>query len=495
MTTTTKRVKTIPASKRRTADEGERRKPRRRVAAYARVSTDKEEQQTSYESQIDFYTRYIQGRDDWEFAGVYTDEGITGASTKHREGFKSMVASVLSGQIDLIITKSVSRFARNTVDSLTTIRELKDAGVEVYFEKENIWTFDGKGELLLTIMSSIAQEESRSISENCKWGKRKLLAEGHAWIPFGRFFGYDKGSNGELVVNPEQAKIVRRIYDMFLGGMLIGEIARTLTAEGIKTPGGKDKWRWGTVNSILTNEKYKGDALLQKNYTPDFLTKKQLKNNGEVPQYYVEGNHEAIIDPVMFDAVQCELERRRSSYMKKSTKPFTGKVRCGVCGALYGRKIWHSTSKSRKYMYQCNAKYATKPPCQSTHVYEDRFVETVISIMNELLANKKDARTKVKRTMREDMGTAALESERKKLLGKGESEDAERRLAEIEEEIERRKAAKADAAAFLDALAKAPGKMKGLNERLWHALVDHATMHEDGSVSIAFKGGFEMGAE
>lgn len=230
--------------------------------SYARVSTDHDDQFSSYEAQIDYYTNYIKGRDDWEYVNVYTDEGITGTSTKRREGFKQMISDALDGKIDLIVTKSVSRFARNTVDSLTTIRQLKEAGVEVYFEKENIWTFDGKGELLLTIMSSLAQEESRSISENCTWGQRKRFADGKVTVPFQRFLGYDRGPDGNLVVNPEQAVIVKSIYSMFLQGMSYHGIAKKLTADGIPTPGGKEKWSISTVKSILSNEKYKGDALL-----------------------------------------------------------------------------------------------------------------------------------------------------------------------------------------------------------------------------------------
>ena len=274
-----KSVTTIPATLSRFTAAPINSTKKRRVAAYARVSTDNEEQLTSYEAQVDYYTNYIQGRDDWEFAGVYTDEGITGTNTKKREGFKSMVADALAGKIDLIITKSVSRFARNTVDSLTTIRSLKEHNVECYFEKENIWTFDGKGELLLTIMSSLAQEESRSISENCTWGQRKRFADGKVTVPFKRFLGYDMGPDHNLVVNPEQAKLVKRIYGMFLQGQSPFQIARTLTEEGIPSPGGKDHWNPSNIKSILTNEKYKGDALLQKSFTVDFLTKKKKAND------------------------------------------------------------------------------------------------------------------------------------------------------------------------------------------------------------------------
>ena len=237
-----KSVTTIPATLSRFTAAPINSTKKRRVAAYARVSTDNEEQLTSYEAQVDYYTNYIQGRDDWEFAGVYTDEGITGTNTQKREGFKSMVADALAGKIDLIITKSVSRFARNTVDSLTTIRKLKEHCAEVYFEKENIWTFDSKGELLLTIMSSLAQEENRSISENCTWGQRKRFADGKVTVPFKRFLGYDMGPDRNLVVNPEQAKLVKRIYGMFLLGKSPFQIASSLTEEGIPPPGGKDHW-------------------------------------------------------------------------------------------------------------------------------------------------------------------------------------------------------------------------------------------------------------
>jgi len=233
-----------------------------------------------------------------------TDEGISGTSTNKREGFKQMIADALAGKIDLIVTKSVSRFARNTVDSLTTIRNLKENKVEVYFEKENIKTFDSKGELLITIMSSLAQEESRSISENVKWGLRKRFADGQVIVPFSCFLGYDRGPDGTLVVNAEQARTVRYIYTLFLQGMSFNGIATRLTAEGHGTPGGQAKWHDSTVSGILSNEKYKGDALLQKYYIPDFLTKKAVVNKGEVPQYYVQGNHEAIIDPEIFDLVQ-----------------------------------------------------------------------------------------------------------------------------------------------------------------------------------------------
>lgn len=528
MTGRERKVTTIPATLRDAPSAASKAARKRRVAAYARVSTDKDEQLSSYESQVDYYTRYIQGRDDWELAGVYTDEGITGTSTKRREGFKSMVAAALAGSIDLIVTKSVSRFARNTVDSLTTIRELKDAGVEVYFEKENIWTFDGKGELLITIMSSLAQEESRSISENSKWGKHKLLAEGRVWVPFSRLLGYKEGPDGGLAVDPDQAKVVRRIFSLFLGGKTLGEIARILNEDGVPTPCGGREWRWGNIDGILRNEKYKGDALLQKTFIPDFLTKKQVKNTGQVPQYYVRDNHEAIIDRATFDAVQAELERRKRAGAKRGgSGPFSNKVRCGVCGAWYGRKVWHSTSSNRRYVYQCNAKYRSKPPCPSTHVSQEQLEEAFASVMERVLSSKRKICASTRKAIETALDTSGLEEERGRLEGERERAQArvrecavgsapretgqgerdlrhltlaeeleaiEEGIAGVESEIKRREAAKAASLTFIEELEKAPGKMRGFDERLWHALVDHETVHPDGTISVVFKNGQEMRA-
>ena len=363
-----KNVTTIPATRNRfTADPISSRK-KRKVAGYARVSTDMEDQQTSYAAQCDYYTSYIQSREDWEFVGLYSDEGISATSTRHREGFNKMVEDALDGKIDLIITKSVSRFARNTVDSLSTIRRLKDNGTECYFEKENIWTFDSKGELLITIMSSLAQEESRSISENCTWGMRKRFADGKVTVPFGRFLGYDRGEDGNLVVNEEQAKIVREIYGLFLQGRSPYQIAKILTEKGIPTPGGKKVWGKAVVESILTNEKYKGDALLKKVYTVDFLSKKKKVNEGEVPQYYVEGNHEVIISPAVFDNVQVLMQSRGKGNGRNScVSIFSSKIRCGDCGGWYGSKVWHSNDKYRKethkleFDFQKKRKFAKEP--------------------------------------------------------------------------------------------------------------------------------------
>lgn len=378
-----KRVTAIPATKTpRPGANSHGWTTKRRVAAYARVSTEAEEQASSYDAQIDYYTRYIQSRSDWQFAGMYADEGITGTNTLHREGFKTMISDALAGKIDLILTKSVSRFARNTVDTLTHVCRLKDAGVEVYFEKENIWTLDSKGELLITIMSSLAQEESRSISENVTWGHRKCFADSKVMVPYSSLLGYNKGDDGNLAVDETQAPIVRRIYARFLEGATPQAIAKELANEGMPTPRGKTIWSASTIRSILSNEKYKGDALLQKSFTTDFLAKTIKVNEGEVPQYYVTGNHELIIEPATWDIVQAELARR-SGKGTASTHPFAGKIICADCGGWFGRKVWHSTSKSPPLHLAVQQQIQTRLPLQTPHITEDQIKDAFVQALTE----------------------------------------------------------------------------------------------------------------
>ena len=382
----------IPATRREVRKTNSVQAIRRKVVGYARVSTDHDEQLTSYEAQMEYYTRYIKEHDGWEYAGMYSDEGITATNTKNRDGFNQMVTDALAGKFNLIITKSVSRFARNTVDSLVTVRKLKEAGVEVYFEKENIWTLDSKGELLITIMSSLAQEESRNISENTTWGQRKRFADGKVSVPFGRFLGYDRGENGGLVVNPGQAAIVRKIYSLFLQGKTLHGIKRILEGEGILSPGGKKSWSLTTIRSILTNEKYKGDALLQKSFTVDFLTKKKKKNEGEVQQYYVEGAHEAIVTPAIFEMVQREMERRKGVKGNKynCTTFLSGKIKCGECGSWFGPKVWHSNDKYRRTVYQCNHKYNGEYKCSTPTITEDDVRCWFVDAVNKIYKNRND---------------------------------------------------------------------------------------------------------
>ncbi|MCB2942783.1 recombinase family protein [Streptococcus suis] len=376
-------IEATPSIIRSSSDEFSLKK--RRVAGYARVSTDHEVQATSYESQMRYYSEYINGRDDWEFVKMYSDEGISGTNTKLRTGFKSMVEDALDGKIDLIITKSVSRFARNTVDSLTTVRQLKEVGVEIYFEKENIWTLDSKGELLITIMSSLAQEESRSISENVTWGLRKQFAEGKVHFPYTNVLGFKAGEDGAIVVDQDEAKTVRYIFQQALIGKSPYHIAKDLTEQVIPSPSSKSHWNATTIKRMLRNEKYKGDALLQKTYTTDFLTKKKNINRGELPQYYVENNHEAIVDRETFDAVQQVLENKGR---KSSTTIFSSKLVCGDCGHFFGSKVWHSTSKYRRVIYQCNEKYKGISKCSTPHVTEEEVIQWFISAVNQVLDNR-----------------------------------------------------------------------------------------------------------
>ena len=366
---------------------------KRRTCGYARVSTDHDEQFTSYEAQVDYYTKYIKSKPEWEFVTVYTDEGITGTNTKKRDGFNQMIEDAVSGKIDLIVTKSVSRFARNTVDSLVTIRKLKEAGVEVYFEKENIWTLDSKGELLLTIMSSLAQEESRSISENVTWGKRKSASDGKVSLGYSHFLGYDKGENGTLVINPEQAVVIKRIYRDFMRGKTPWMIATELKEDNIPTPSGKNtNWQAKTIQSILSNEKYKGSALLQKTFTVDYLTKKMKTNEGEVPQYFVEKSHEAIIPPYEWEQVQKEMLRRKNLGRRYSGGSiFSTKIICEDCGSYYGSKVWHSTSeKYRQIIWQCNDKFKNNIKCQTPHISEEYLKEKFIEAFNIFFNQKNE---------------------------------------------------------------------------------------------------------
>ena len=365
---------------------------KRRVAAYARVSTDKDEQQNSYEAQVDYYTAHIQGNPEWIFAGVYSDAGITGTSMKKRDGFNQMVADALAGKIDLILTKSVSRFARNTVDSLTTVRKLKEKGVEVYFEKENIYTLDSKGELLITIMSSLAQEEARNISDNTAWGQRKRFADGKMSLGYSHFLGYKKGAaDGEMEIVEEEAVIVRRIYAEFLAGKSTYDIAARLTEDGVPTPAKKTVWHASTVDSILHNEKYKGDAILQKRFTVDFLSKKTKKNEGEYPQYYIENNHPAIIRPEVFEMVQEEFRRRQAAGGHAQCKtPFSGRIVCADCGGFYGRKVWHAGSKYAKVHWHCNNKFQKRRYCSTPTLKEESIEDCFVAAFNSLLSRKEE---------------------------------------------------------------------------------------------------------
>ena len=520
-----KNITVIPATINPVTRLPKESKQLRRVAAYARVSTDSEEQLTSYEAQVDYYTRYIQSRPDWEFVGVYADEGISATNTKRRESFKRMVQDALDGKIDLIVTKSVSRFARNTVDSLTTVRKLKDSGVEVYFEKENIWTLDSKGELLINIMSSLAQEESRSISENVTWGQRKRFADGKVSIPYGHFLGYRKGANGLPEIVPEEGEIVRTIYRMFIEGQSTNAIARHLTQQGIPTPAKKTVWQKATVESILRNEKYKGAALLQKSFTVDFLQKKTKVNEGEVPQYYVEHSHEAIIAPAEWDKVQLELARRKNSTRRtQCNSPFAGKIICGDCGEVFGSKVWHSTSKYRRTIWRCNAKYESGDPCSTPHLYENDLKQHFITALSQMLTDRATLLEDGQLILKELLDTAVLETDISKTLqemdvvagmiqqminenaSKAADQDAyaerynslvdryENLQAECDTLLQQKERRQIQAEAIgncLTALEELDLLEITFTDALWNTVVDHVTVYADSHLMFHFKNGAE----
>ena len=371
---------------------------KRRAAAYARVSTERDEQVLSYESQIDYYTKLISHNPDLELVKVYTDEGISGTDTKRRKGFNSMIDDALNGMIDIIYTKSISRFARNTVDSLVAIRKLKEVGCEVYFEKENIYTFDGKGELLITIMSSLAQEESRSLSENVTWGIRKRFADGKYYMHYKEFLGYERGEDGKPKINDYQAAIVRRIYFMALQGLSLYKIAKTLTNEGIKTPMGKDVWYYSVIESILQNEKYKGDALLQKTYSTSYLTKKRKKNNGEITQYYIENGHPAIVEKKVFETVQKVLPNIKKTRHYERSDKLSKKVKCGFCGNWYCKTVWKQRDGSYKTIWRCNSKFV-KGNCPSPYLTSGE-IENYLDLAKETILSDKDNLKKAARRLK-----------------------------------------------------------------------------------------------
>lgn len=511
-----KKVTCIPATLTKFTSSPITTQVKRKVAGYARVSTDEKEQNNSYEAQVNYYTSYIKSKPEWDFVNVYTDDGISGTSTKHRDGFNSMITDALSGKIDLILTKSVSRFARNTVDSLTTIRSLKAKGVEVYFEKENIWTFDSKGEILLTIMSSLAQEESRSISENITWGIRKRFADGKVTVPYKAFLGYDKGPDGNLIVNEKEAQIVRNIYNSFYMGKSVYTIAKELTESGIPTPRGSKIWSQTTIYSILGNEKYTGNAILQKTYTQDFLTKKRKTNHGEVPMYYVENNHEAIISQELFDIVQVELKKHRR---RNSVGLFSGKIICADCGSYYGPKVWHSTSKCRSVVWQCNNKFKNDKKCKTPHLKEEDIKAAFIKAVNNLPLGDKKALNSLRKKTDKAMDTTKLEVQLKQVesemntvseLAKksiarpikeaqstydkyaSEFNNLQKKHSLLSDQIQDQKQQNSRIHKYYDELEQMNKLYTEFDENSFASLVERATVYKDGRIVFTFKDGMKI---
>lgn len=333
-------------------------------------------------------------------AGIYADEGLSGTNTKKREQFLKMIEDCKARKVDMIITKSISRFARNTLDCLNYVRLLKDLGIGVIFEKENINTLDSKGEVLLSILSSLAQDESRSISENSTWGIRRSFEQGKLHVNHTKFLGYDKDSDGNLIIDAKQAIIVHRIYNEYMEGKDAVRIAKDLEKDKVPKWDGTYKWYESSIRLILGTEKYKGDALLQKTYTVDYLNKKRVVNNGEVPQYYVENSHPGISDEDTWEAVQLEMKRRKEYRMEHGINKvehsldksiLSGKVICGKCGKAYGRKMWYAKeTQHKRYIWQCSDRYPKKgvKGCDSRHIDDGKLYLAFFDAMNQVVENK-----------------------------------------------------------------------------------------------------------
>lgn len=439
----------------------------RRVAAYARVSTSSDEQLLSVEAQKDYYPKYIATHPNWEYVGLYADEGVSGVSSKNRDQFNLMIADSVDGKIDLIVTKSISRFGRNTVDTLTAIRKLKEAGVEVYFEKEQIFTFDSKGEFMLTLLSSMAQEESRSLSENVTWGQRKRMADGKYSLPYAMFLGYKKGDDGTPVIVEEEAVIIRRIFRLFLEGMSTCSIAKYLTAEGIPSPAGKGVWQTKTIISILTNEKYYGAALLQKTFTVDYLTKATKINNGELPRYYIENAHEPIIGKAVFDEAQKRFGQTVDS--QQTYHAFSNKIVCGDCGNHFGRRITGSYRENKKYRcetWKCINKYQNEKWCRTPHLYKEVLLHLYFSAIQELWQKNPQLQTLIKKEIKAVIGNnkpqASMQSRMRKINS------------------------------FLAGFPSRPASTIIFGESTWNVVVDRVLVSRDRKLTMRFIDGSEF---
>ena len=357
-----------------------------RVAAYCRVSTEEEEQQGSFEIQKLYYTEKINSTPEWEVAGIYADDGISGVHTKKRDGFNQMIQDCKKHRIDLILTKSISRFARNTLDSIQYVRMLKQMGIAVVFEKENINTATMNSEMILTVLSAFAQAESESISQNVARGKRMGYKHGKFAFPYGRIIGYRKGADGKPEIIPEQAEIIRLIFNRYLQGDSLQSIKAKLETAGALTARGNTAWSAQSIQRILQNEKYCGDVLLQKTFTEDVLTGVHKKNTGQLPQYYIENYHEGIVSKQMFREVQAEIARRNNSKYALSERLF-----CGDCGSPYKRVTWNIHGR-KQIVWRCvnRIEYGTKFCGSSPSIPEEELHRAILKAVQDLAANFTD---------------------------------------------------------------------------------------------------------
>ena len=529
------RVVVIPA---KSCEENKQAAKCLRVAAYCRVSTDDEEQKTSYEAQIGYYTEKINSNPEWQMAGIFADEGISGTQAQKRPEFLKMIRLCRQRKIDIILTKSLSRFARNTVDSLGYIRELRALGIAVISEKENINTLTAESEMLITIMSCFAQAESESISKNVSWGVRQSFKNGNVPMQYARLLGYRKGHDGNAEIIPEEAEVVKEIYRCYLDGMSMNLIADRLNEKGLTTKGGSSPYRKTVVQRILTNEKYTGDALLQKTYVTDCITKKTRKNNGELPMYLVKNHHEPIISRSDFNRVQEEMARRsaKRTIADKLTKTGQGKYSakyalselliCGECGEHYRRVTWTAKGfKEIKWRCVSRIQYGKKKCHSSPTVDEQALHRAIVSAINEFCEVKDD----VAKTLRESIiealdqnqnGSVHAAQQRIDELARNMDEliklatvpetagNAMPDIAKFSEEmkmlrefIETEKAKQTEVqhgsnelSNVLQRLEKEDFTLTEYDDIVTRQLIEQITVDTKNTITVRFKGGFEMRA-
>lgn len=529
------RVVVIPA---KSCEENKQAAKCLRVAAYCRVSTDDEEQKTSYEAQIGYYTEKINQNPEWQMAGIFADEGISGTQAQKRPEFLKMIRLCRQRKIDIILTKSLSRFARNTVDSLGYIRELRALGIAVISEKENINTLTAESEMLITIMSCFAQAESESISKNVSWGVRQSFKNGNVPMQYARLLGYRKGHDGNAEIIPEEAEVVKEIYRCYLDGMSMNLIADRLNEKGLTTKGGSSPYRKTVVQRILTNEKYTGDALLQKTYVTDCITKKTRKNNGELPMYLVKNHHEPIISRSDFNRVQEEMARRsaKRTIADKLTKTGQGKYSakyalselliCGECGEHYRRVTWTAKGfKEIKWRCVSRIQYGKKKCHSSPTVDEQALHRAIVSAVNEFCTVKDD----VAKTLHESIievldpnqnGSVQAAQQRIDELARNmdeliklatvpdTAENAMSDIAKFSEEmkmlrefIETEKAKQTEVqhgsnelSNVLQRLEKENFTLTEYDDIVTRQLIEQITVDTKNTITVRFKGGFEMRA-
>ena len=510
----------------------------KRVAAYCRVSTDSEEQLTSYQNQMRVYTEMIAANKEWEFAGLYADEGISGTRADKRPEFQRMIRDCQNGKIDYIITKSVSRFARNTVECLEYVRSLKAQGIGIFFEEQNIDTLKNESELYLVIYAGFAQSESESISKHITWTYRKNFEDGKVSFQYKRLLGYRKGEDGKPEIVPEEAAIVERIYEMFLAGQPVKMIAQTLQAEKIEIPGKNLSFSKNMIMNILRNEKYCGDCILQKTVTVDCISKTRKANQGEAPMYIVENNHPAIISREVFNRVQEELIRRQALRAKsdKTSITATGKyskyaltevLQCAECGSRYRRVTWTAHGR-KKIVWRCISRldYGTKHCKDSITVEEEALHGAVVRALNRFHTEDESTYLAlVKATIGEAIGinggseeidllTRRIDTLNKRMLDlvnetvaagkdvessedefKGISDQIEqfnRRIAAIQESIHKDGSRQARLEEIQSIIAKRSANETQYDDSIVRQMIECIKVHNDGKLTIIFGGGYEI---